>query len=196
MLEDWLESASGRDSWFRGKGDVVVGEEEEGGGKQIRKDVKGLECWAQRGPLKGLGGALKEALGDEWAVPWALLGHRGLGDFFCMIFQLFINFPQFALTLHTWSHTLILNISPPKSALNSSKAGRLRFEDRSAFSYAGASSPLFLLLPLLHSIESIFLIVYFCQPEPLICILPLCMYSRRKVEHEGTRSMHYFYLSI
>ena len=25
MLEDWLESASGRDSWFRGKGDVVVG---------------------------------------------------------------------------------------------------------------------------------------------------------------------------
>lgn len=43
MLEDWLESASGRDSWFRGKGDVVVGEEEEEG-KQIRKDVKGLEC--------------------------------------------------------------------------------------------------------------------------------------------------------
>ena len=43
MLEDWLESASGRDSWFRGKWDVVVGEEEEEG-KQIRKDVKGLEC--------------------------------------------------------------------------------------------------------------------------------------------------------
>ena len=43
MLEDWFESASGRDSWFRGKGDVVVGEEEEEG-KQIREDVKGLEC--------------------------------------------------------------------------------------------------------------------------------------------------------
>ena len=40
-----VESASG--SWFRGKKGVVVGEEEEEG-KQIRKDVKGLECRAQR----------------------------------------------------------------------------------------------------------------------------------------------------
>lgn len=43
------------------------------------------------------GPTLKEALGDEWAVPWALLGHRGLGDFFCMIFQIvykiFLNLP-------------------------------------------------------------------------------------------------------
>lgn len=37
---------------------------------------------SSEGGPEGLGGALKEALGDEWAVPWALLGHRGLGDFF------------------------------------------------------------------------------------------------------------------
>lgn len=52
----------------------MVGEEEEEG-KQIRKDVKGLNA-KLRGPT------LKEVFGDEWAVPWALLGHRGLGDFF------------------------------------------------------------------------------------------------------------------
>ena len=28
------------------------------------------------------GPTLKKAFGDEWAVPWALLGYRGLGGFF------------------------------------------------------------------------------------------------------------------
>lgn len=74
MLEDWLESANGRDSWFRGKEGVVVGEEEEEGSKSGRMS-RALNA-ELRGPT------LKEVFGDEWAVPWALLGHRGLGDFF------------------------------------------------------------------------------------------------------------------
>lgn len=60
-----VESASG--SWFRGKEGVVVGEEEEEG-KQIRKDVKGLECRAQRAYIEG---GLWRGVGSPLGTPGA-----------------------------------------------------------------------------------------------------------------------------
>lgn len=48
--------------------------------KKRRASKSGRMSKALNAKLRGP--TLKEVFGDEWAVPWALLGHRGLGDFF------------------------------------------------------------------------------------------------------------------